>query len=404
MEENPKQMVTYGKKESKQLLYDIKKFFPELYKLYLANNIKYTKEFLEGLNNYFKSEKHYLNDTQKDFFAIVMIDIISKYNNNNKPIINIKEYEAISEGKKDLNKFIFDIINNLIVEMFTNKNYLKAKKDWDEKDIYLEDIEIDESLREQLDKKINGEMKNYYKDLDIKNEPKILKKIYGCLLYENRKIEYQNINKTLKEYGDEERKKDDYGRDLPSNEEKPNGQSLTDEIDKRKITDEEIKEIFKYFEIQITLEQNEEDCNISYDYYSGDPNPKEKKTCYTNAQTQELYNDNNKNERNYKRYLIFIEQVQNHLKFLRKQKEIKINAKIKMLLIITNNSQKETVDLYDVKCISSLECLKNKEKKYEAIDKEILVHGIHGKIPGFIFLAEELSNEDNEINENKNKK
>lgn len=401
MEEYPKQMVTYGKKELKQLLYDIKKFFPELYKLYLANNIKYTKEFLEGLNNYFKSEKHYLNNTQKEFFGIVMIDIISKYNNNNKPIINIKEYEAISKGKKDLNKFIFDIINNLIVEMFTNKNYLEAKKAWDEKDIYLEDIEIDESLREQLDKKINGEMKNYYKDLDIKNEPKILKKIYGCLLYENRKIELQNINKTLKEYGDEERKKDDYGRDLPSNEEKPKGQSLIDEIDKRKITEAEIKEVFNYFEINISLEKSSKICEFTYEYYSGDPNPKEKKTCYTNPQTQELYNDNNIYERNYKRYLIFIEQVQKHLNFLKEQEEIKIFPEIKLLFKLTNNSKKEKGDLFEVKCISSFEY---KKKIYEAIDKDILVYGIHGKIPGFIFLAEELSNEDNEINENENKK
>ena len=45
-----------------------------------------------------------------------------------------------------------------------------------------------------------------------------------------------------------------------------------------------------------------------------------------NPKANQLYNDNNIYERNYKRYLIFIEQVQKHLNFLKEQKEIKINA------------------------------------------------------------------------------
>ena len=56
---------------------------------------------------------------------------------------------------------------------------------------------------------------------------------------------------------------------------------------------------------------------------------------------------------------------------------------------------KNQIDLYIVNCQSSFESDDSKDNNFGIfIDRNVLINGINGKTPGFIFLVNELCNED----------
>ena len=107
------------------------------------------------------------------------------------------------------------------------------------------------------------------------------------------------------------------------------------------------------------------------------------------------YDKNNIEEKNFMKYLNYIETIKNYIKLIK----YRIIYRGKIILELTKESEKqneseeinlEDNDLYDVKCVYTIDG--NKEIKF--IDENILVYGIDGKRQGFLFLVNEICSDD----------
>jgi len=122
-----------------------------------------------------------------------------------------------------------------------------------------------------------------------------------------------------------------------------------------------------------------------------------------NADYDKFFKQEEKNEdteiiyKNYKKFLIFLNEIEEYLK----KSKIQFNPKIKLELRrknpnVNKNSQKsnENNDIYTIDCdyIFINKFKGNEELRY--YDRNILINGIHGNISGFILLINELRDED----------
>ena len=99
--------------------------------------------------------------------------------------------------------------------------------------------------------------------------------------------------------------------------------------------------------------------------------------------------------KNYKRFAVFIEEIEEYIK----KKEIKFNPQITLELKNEGISQDEkTPDkykkLYNITCISTFINQLNNNTIMKFKDENILVNLINGKCKGFIYLINELMNDD----------
>ena len=99
--------------------------------------------------------------------------------------------------------------------------------------------------------------------------------------------------------------------------------------------------------------------------------------------------------KNYKRFAIFIEEIEEYIK----KSKIKFNPQITLELENTKKPQDEkTPDeykiLYNITCISTFINQLNNNEIMKFKDENILVNSINGKCKGFIYLINELMSED----------
>ena len=154
--------------------------------------------------------------------------------------------------------------------------------------------------------------------------------------------------------------------------------------DEKKSTIKSIfKEIFKLFIIEI-------DFNKDFNY----ENPKykfgENKIVLPYLFDDVVYNEDDYQEKNYKRYLMFIEKIKQYIKKV--SNEIKYEGKIILELTEEPNEQtdEDNEDIKYVKCIYKIE--DNNEIQFR--DDNVLIDGFDGKRQGFLFLINELCNDD----------
>ena len=174
-----------------------------------------------------------------------------------------------------------------------------------------------------------------------------------------------------------------------SNNDKENfAPSTKQKINDHKIDREILNEIFKLFKIEIDLDEDFSPTNPKY--FCG-----ENKLFYLFDDAK--YDKNNIEEKNFMKYLNYIETIKNYIKLIK----YRIIYRGKIILELTKESEKqneseeinlEDKDLYDVKCVYTIDG--NKEIKF--IDENILVYGIDGKRQGFLFLVNEICSDDYE--------
>ena len=304
------------------------------------------------------------------------------------------------EGNKDINKFFSSLII-LFLKQKENDQIELIKILWDE--IQLSKFEINDKIKKDLKECFETDNDNYFKefykelyeenDLFNLDNKYILSEIYDYINYKSP--EYIKIE-LLKDYADQERQYDDYGRTIKINEIEPPIENIL--INKNeKIPDDILKQVFKKLEIKISIDMNKKP---NYNYYYGDKNePMEQLYDKYN------YNIKIKDEKNYKEYLNFDKKIKNFIKD--NINNIQKYGTIKLILTTLKEEQKNQnnidkdqidknqIDLYIVNCQSSFESDDSKDNNFGIfIDRNVLINGINGKTPGFIFLVNELCNED----------
>ena len=339
------------------------------------------------------------------------VKLLGNYSSNFNHYLELlknEEYEKIKgikrkifsdlEGNEDINNFFSSLIILFLKQK--EKDQIELVKDlWDE--IRLSNFEINEKIKDDLKECLEKDdyCKEYYKELRIENDlfnldnKYILKEIYDYINYKSP--EYIKIE-LLKDYADQERQYDDYGRTIKINEIEPPIEKLN--INKNeKIPDNILKQVFKKLEIKISIDFNKKP---NYNYYYGDKN----------EPMEQLYDKYNydikkKDEKNYKEYLNFDIKVKNFIND--NINNIQKYGTIKLILTTLKEEQKNQnnidkdqidknqIDLYIVNCQSSFESEDSKDNNFGIfIDRNVLINGINGKTPGFIFLVNELCNED----------
>ena len=105
----------------------------------------------------------------------------------------------------------------------------------------------------------------------------------------------------------------------------------------------------------------------------------------------------------------YIEDIRDEIKYKKENEKIVLE-----LTTVENHQEGElfenyhgsdiTKDLHYVRCTSYIvKVVNNKDEKkpgFDVIDENVLVHGINGKTPGFIFLVNELCNDEYEEKKN----
>ena len=339
------------------------------------------------------------------------VKLLGNYSSNFNHYLELlknEEYEKIKgikrkifsdlEGNEDINNFFSSLIILFLKQK--EKDQIELVKDlWDE--IRLSNFEINEKIKDDLKECLEKDdyCKEYYKELRIENDlfnldnKYILKEIYDYINYKSP--EYIKIE-LLKDYADQERQYDDYGRTIKINEIEPPIEKLNTNKNE-KIPDNILKQVFKKLEIKISIDFNKKP---NYNYYYGDKN----------EPMEQLYDKYNydikkKDEKNYKEYLNFDIKVKNFIND--NINNIQKYGTIKLILTTLKEEQKNQnnidkdqidknqIDLYIVNCQSSFESDDSKDNNFGIfIDRNVLINGINGKTPGFIFLVNELCNED----------
>ena len=336
--------------------------------------------------NYSSNFNYYLESLKKEEYEITQ---------GNK----IKIFSDL-EGNQDINKFFSSLIILFLKQKEKDQIEL-IKILWDE--IQLSKFEINDKIKKDLKECFETDNDNYFKefykelyeenDLFNLDNKYILSEIYDYINYKSP--EYIKIE-LLKDYADQERQYDDYGRTIKINEKEPPFEKFL--INKNeKIPDDILKQVFKKLEIKILIDFNKKP---NYNYYYGDKN----------EPMEQLYDEYNydikkKDEKNYKEYLNFDKKIKNFIKD--NINNIQKYGTIKLILTTLKEEQKNQnnidkdqidknqIDLYIVNCQSSFESDDSKDNNFGIfIDRNVLINGINGKTPGFIFLVNELCNED----------
>ena len=379
-------------------------------------NIENGREYIGVLNDIFNSKKEVLNNFQKFIFAKIMITLLSRFSqlfqdnekNKFKNIYDNGQFQKdeILKQFDNSNKNLDDIIINIIkkfLQLFSeedgNKEIIANKNKYLEYFSLFEHFEIKEKIKDELSQFLlsieNIEIANYFQEIDliknIKNNPKILEEIYDYIKY---KLIIKEKKKLIKYLADKERKNDDYGRESAQIEGNNNNMMDNSDGPQEKLSKNIIKKIMN------------EKLILIYDLtnYNIEPEAKcgNEKVETIHLREKAEYDRNKFEEKNYIQYLKFIEEVNKYIK--EKKNNIKLKTTITLELTPISGKQEigitlprnfsdnqNVLNIYNVECKSSFN-YKGQEFIYK--DKNVLIFGIHGKAPGFIFLINELCNDD----------
>ena len=413
MKENQK-IIEVDKKMIKWMKRDTKLIFPKLFQLILTENFFVKKEDFEEFEKFLSSMEEEGHQIKKLFLLKVKLTFISKLKENEKDeektineinkikndIENIIKTNKIFSGlenakDKNLEEIILYLIKDLLNGNIKGRKAIEAKKDWTNLGLNLENFAITNKMKSELYQfiKESENIKEKFKKIDFYKEKPILKQIYECI---EEYVENENYKEnikilTQKELGDKEREKDDDGKNTYLIQE-PTNEYISDAL-KKKIPPNLMKKLFEQFEININFNNDEEP---SFEYIVG-----KKETIILDGLYQDVvYNKNDLEEKNFVQYLKFIHQVREYVWQIKD--EIKFKTKVILKMTIKNKNQSEETlsreseraediyNLYDVNCVSSF---KYKDKTFEFLDQNVLVYGMYGKIPGLVFLFNELCND-----------
>lgn len=342
--------------------------------------------------------KSYLKDLKK-----------YEYGPNEKKIKIFNDIDVEKKEKENINEFFSSLII-LFLKQKEKDNIKQVIELWEEIGLsyYVINDEIKEDLEEFL--KTDEHCKVYYKELYEDNKlfelenSNILREIYDYINYKSaEKIEIEKI----KDYADKERQYDDYGRNIQINETEPKkieGNIIEEKIEP--IPEDILNKVFKEWIIKIIIDLNNEPL---FNYYYKNENDQ---TCDVQLYEKYDYDIKDKNYKNYKEYLNFREKVENFL-----NDNIKNNKK-KGTIVLTltsykddhrkeNNVDSAQKNLFIVNCESYFEKegTDGVDENFGIfIDRDVLIDGINGRNPGFIFLINELCNEDNKDDIKRDKK
>ena len=411
-----KEIVKVDKKLIKWIKSDTKLIFRRFFSLIIGDFMvkkdgfeKFSEEFKEIL-----SSKEQGDQIKKLFLLKVKLTFISKLKENEKDeentineinkikndIENIIKTNKIFSGlenakDKNLEEIILYLIKDLLNGNIKGRKAIEAKKDWTNLGLNLENFAITNKMKSELYQfiKESENIKEKFKKIDFSIKKPILKQIYECI---EEYVENENYKEnikilTLKELNDKEREKED-GKNTYLIQE-PTNEYISDAL-KKKIPPNLMKKLFEQFEINIHFNNDEEP---SFEYIVG-----KKETIILDGLYQDVvYNKNDLEEKNFIQYLKFIHQVRVYVWQIKD--EIKFKTKVILKMTIKNKNQSEETlsreseraediyNLYDVNCVSSF---KYKDKTFEFLDQNVLVYGMYGKIPGLVFLFNELCNDD----------
>jgi len=372
------------------------------------------------------------NDYNYNEEILIQLNLESVYITNT--IFKGLSQELNVEKNEFLNEYMINDLNDLKNEKLINFYYfiiVKVLKN----QIYINKIDFLEKNRKKLInlvKNNKNKIINLKLSLDLKNKIKsILKTICNDYFYEKyinvqipekkneesfiivdsqynpNDIDKSEINNYSKPHGNDELKEEKKLTEafLIEEKEEPN---VTEDIEKKTKCKYEIAEqLINYTVIKISIVQKENGgprIKSEKFFYGKDKNQIEiqRKDLCENANYDELTEEDKKNKdalilyKNYKRYLLFIKEVEECIN----NSEIKFNPRIELRLEKqgdnTINANTDHKDYYDVLCTSIFINQLDNNSVNEYIDRNIFIYGIEGKCCGFSYLVNELSNEDYE--------
>ena len=423
MKENQK-IFEVDKKMIKWMKRDTKLIFPKLFQLILKENFVVKKEDFEEFEKFLSSMEEEGHQIKKLFLLKVKLTFISKLKENEKEkekeeeeekikndienIIKTNETNEIFSGlknakDKNLEEIILYLIKDIIIGKIKEGKPIEAKGVWTNLGLNLENFGINKRMKLELYQFIreNEKLKEEFKKIDFSIEKPILEQIYECIKisaeYEKGKENAKLLNNkeipTLKNLGDEEREREEDVKNNHLNQESTNN-NLSDEL-KKKMPPNLMKELFEQFVININF-NNDGEPSFKFEVGKKDP-----MTVLDGLYEDVAYDKTNLEEKNLIQYLTFWDQVKGYMEQIKD--EIKLKTKVILKMTIKNKNQseetlsreseraKDIYNLFDVNCVSSFEYNK---KTFEFLDKNVLVYGIYGKIPGLVFLFKELCNDD----------
>ena len=416
-----KEILKVDKKMIKWIKSDTKFIFRRFFSLIIGDFMvkkdgfeKFSEEFKEIL-----SSKEQGEQIKKLFLLKIKLTFISKLEENKEEeeknineikdtIENIIKSNKILSGlenakDKNLEDIILYLIKDIIIGKIKEGKPIEAKEVWTNLGLNLENFKTTERMKLELYQFIreNEKLKEEFKKIDFSIEKLILEQIYECIKisaeYEKGKENAKLLNnkeiKTVKIYGDEERERDEDVKNNHLNQESTNN-NLSDEL-KKKMPPNLMKELFEQFVININF-NNDGEPSFKFEVGKKDP-----MTVLDGLYEDVAYDKANLEEKNLIKYLTFWDQVKGYMEQIKDEIKLKTNVILKMTVKNKNQSEetlsreseraKDICDLFDVNCVSSF---KNKDDKtFEFLDQNVLVYGMYGKIPGLVFLFNELCND-----------
>ena len=399
----------------------LNKKIPRLFKRALntlndkEDNSKITEEYISIVNRNIIENEIYLNEAQNVVLSKIMLYLII-FCNNKTPSENLKEWKEFYEKKLESNiekvnifeeikkeketsleKIILAILKYFLKNLREKQNAKDLKKKWEDLHLHLENFEINNTINEALFsylEKLQKNPVNFCKELEelliselkLGNNSKIIKNIYYFI---NFKIKEEDQIIYMKDLADKERENNEYIIKINKNNINTNDNKMLGNKEKEiKVPEDYLINLFKQWSIEIDL--NEENINPLIVFGYGEQTDK----------YYEDYNDKNKEyNKKFKGYIEFKNKVMKYIEEVKKN----IKLKTKITLIITPikedkkpiNDDKYFYECKEIQCKSSYE---HRGQKFECKDTNILENGINGDSPGFIFLINELCN-DEYINE-----
>ena len=320
------------------------------------------------------------NDKLINFYYIIIVKIlkspiyISKNGFLEKNRINLMKVLKNSKDKKEILKLSSnskDKIRSILKLIYNDYFYEK----------YFNDQNVEISEDKEKDIIINNQFKE---NADSKSEI--------------NKYSKSNINDELKE----DKKLNDENRFLYKEEEKEEPNETIENENQGKLPCEIADKIMNYSVIIINIDKDENggpSIKKERIFYSKDKFEIQRKDLLENGNYDELNDEDKKNKnahiiyKNYKKFLAFLTEVEECII----NSDIKFNPRIELILekqIEKNHG--ENKDYYDILCTSRFINQIDENRLLEFIDRNILINGIGGKCNGFMYLINELSNEDYE--------
>ena len=423
MKENQEQNKKIIKK-IKWIKSDTELIFPKLFSSIRIEDFIVKKEDFKQFEKFLSTLEEEGQPIKKLFLLKVKLTFISKLKENEKEkekeeeeekikndienIIKTNETNEIFSGlknakDKNLEEIILYLIKDIIIGKIKEGKPIEAKEVWTNLGLNLENFKTTERMKLELYQFIreNEKLKEEFKKIDFSIEKPILKQIYECIKisaeYEKGKENAKLLNnkeiKTVKIYGDEERERDEDVKNNHLNQESTNN-NLSDEL-KKKMPHDLMKKLFEQFVININFNKDGEP---TFEFKVG---KKDSMTGLDGLYEDVAYDKTNLDEKNLIQYLTFWDQVKGYMEQIKDEIKLKTEVILKMTIKNTKQSEetlsreseraKDICDLFDVNCVSSFEYNK---KTFEFLDKNVLVYGMYGKIPGLVFLFIELCNDD----------